>query len=61
MLMQNAIVCNTNNNDKVVTSNVIDKNDKATLPPLFLEDIRCDHVPVIERLLDIVNGYRQAT
>ena len=61
MLKQNAIVCNANDNNDNVNSNVADKSDKGTLPPLSLEYIRCDHVPVKERLLDIGNEYRHAT
>ena len=60
--MQNAIVCNTNDsNDNVVNSNVTDKSDKGTLTPLSLKDVRCDQLPVKERLLDIVNEYRHST
>ena len=51
VLMQNTIVCKTNyRNDNVVNSNVTAKGDKGTLPPQYLEDIRCDHTPVKERL-----------
>ena len=65
MLMHNTVISNVNDsNDDVncsVNRNVTDKSDKVTLSPLPLEDIRCDHIPVKERLLDIVNEYRHAT
>ena len=43
-----------------INSNVTDKSDKGNLPPPSLENIRCDHIPIKERLLDIVNEYRHA-
>ena len=62
VLMQNTIVSNANdNNDNVVKSSVTDKSDKGTLPLLSLEDIKCDHVPAKEQLLDIVNENRHVT